>query len=260
MFSKLLPSLIVFTLTACAFPAAAQVATTQTRHKPQPYTAEFKITQVQTLPNGTKITSESTETNMRDSQGRTVNSVRLDKPTPEDKPYTYGSAYDPVDETRSRWDSRTGKATVTKTPPKEQRIGCWADESGIMRMNFYDRDHPAPVRPAQTQAPHHERTTEDLGNMAIQGLQAHGLRSTYTIPAGEVGNDQPIVTISEQWTARIAPGSSLEVRSVDEDPRTGTRTRELVNLTLGEPDASAFQPPAGYEVTVLELHQVACPQ
>jgi hypothetical protein len=260
MFSKLLPSLIAFTLTAFAFPAAAQVATTQTKHKRQPFTAEFKVTQVQTLPNGTTITGESTEINVLDSQGRAMNSVRLDKPTTEDKPYTFGNAYDSVDGTRSRWDSRTGKATVTKMPPKDQRVGCWADESGLMRMNFYDGDHPVPARAAQAQVPHHERTTEDLGNTTIQGLQARGLRSTYTIPAGEVGNDQPIVTISEQWTARIAAGSSLEVRSLDEDPRTGTKTRELVNLTLGEPDASAFQSPAGYEIKVLELHQVACPQ
>jgi hypothetical protein len=58
----------------------------------------------------------------------------------------------------------------------------------------------------------------------------------------------------------MAPSLGLEPRQTIEDPRIGKRTRELVNLTLEEPDPSLFQPPADYKVTTEELHPVACKQ
>ena len=97
----------------------------------------------------------------------------------------------------------------------------------------------------------------DLGSISIQGVEAHGRRITRTIAVGEVGNDQTIVAYEENW---IAPSLGLELRQNTEDPRTGKRTRELVNLTLEEPDPSLFQPPAGYNVTTEEMHQVDCKQ
>ncbi len=96
---------------------------------------------------------------------------------------------------------------------------------------------------------------EDLGTTTIQGVEARGTRTTTTIPAGEIGNDQPIVTTSEHWISR---DFGLVVREITDDPRTGKRTRELVSLDRGEPDIAAFQPPDGYDVTVEELHEVSC--
>jgi hypothetical protein len=58
----------------------------------------------------------------------------------------------------------------------------------------------------------------------------------------------------------MAPSLGLELRQSIDDPRTGKRTRELVNLTLEEADPSLFQPPADYNVTTEEMHQVACKQ
>ena len=50
-----------------------------------------------------------------------------------------------------------------------------------------------------------------------------------------------------------------EIRARD-STGIGKRTRELVNLTLEEPDPSLFQPPADYNVTTEEMHKVACKQ
>jgi hypothetical protein len=47
---------------------------------------------------------------------------------------------------------------------------------------------------------------------------------------------------------------------VTDDPRTGKRTRELVELSQSEPDPATFQPPEGYEVVTQELHEVPCQQ
>jgi hypothetical protein len=50
------------------------------------------------------------------------------------------------------------------------------------------------------------------------------------------------------------------LREVYDDPRTGRRTREVVGLTIGEPDLSLFQPPEGYEVVNEEMREVPCQQ
>ena len=89
------------------------------------------------------------------------------------------------------------------------------------------------------------------------GVEATGTRTTWTTPAGEDGNDAPLVRTDEIWRSREL---GLTVHSVVDDPRTGKVTRELVEVEQSEPDPAIFQPPADYEVKVQELHQVACPQ
>jgi hypothetical protein len=89
---------------------------------------------------------------------------------------------------------------------------------------------------------------ENLGTETVNGIEAHGRRTRTTIPAGGIGNDAPLARTVELWTA-IVPGlNGLLVREVNDDPRTGKTTRELTNLTRSEPDATVFQPPAGYEI------------
>jgi hypothetical protein len=87
------------------------------------------------------------------------------------------------------------------------------------------------------------------------GLEAHGVRMTITTPAGEVGNDRPLVRTTETWTA---PGLLFPLRQIMTDPRSGTETREVVSLDLSEPPVSTFQPPEGYEIQVDEMHEVPC--
>jgi len=40
---------------------------------------------------------------------------------------------------------------------------------------------------------------EDLGTQVVEGVVATGTRNTTTIPAGTIGNEQPILIVSEQW-------------------------------------------------------------
>ena len=87
------------------------------------------------------------------------------------------------------------------------------------------------------------------------GLEAHGTRMTITTPVGEVGNDKPLVHTNEIW---VAPGLPIPLRETTTDPRTGTRTSEVVSLDLSEPPVSTFQPPEGYEIHVDEMHEVPC--
>jgi hypothetical protein len=90
-----------------------------------------------------------------------------------------------------------------------------------------------------------ETVTEDLGVKDFHGVSAKGLRTTRTIPAGEEGNDQPLVVITETWMSKELGGVVMAVR---DDPRSGRTVTEYEDITRGEPDPSLFAVPAGYTV------------
>jgi hypothetical protein len=90
-----------------------------------------------------------------------------------------------------------------------------------------------------------EVNRESLGRQAIEGVEAEGTRVTYTIAAGKIGNERPIVTVNERW---YSPELQTVVLSKNSDPRTGETTYRLTNISRGEPDPSLFQVPADYTV------------
>ena len=222
------------------------------------YTAEFKITFVRTLPNGTTIKRESKEIEARDSSSRTFRQTVNTATGPNQSDNTMTFVHDPVDDTNTNWQSRTHEAVVQKLPPQDQRHGCWRNDAGTFSANF--GLHPSPQMPVATTVPQPplQPLSEDLGTTTIEGIEVHGRRITRTIPAGKIGNDQPLVTTNEIWSAPSLMG--LTLRSISDDPRNGKVTREVVHLDLGEPDQAIFQPPSDYKVQVQEMHQVPCEQ
>ena len=66
--------------------------------------------------------------------------------------------------------------------------------------------------------------------------------------AGAAGNDAPLVSTSEAWTAVAVGLNGLLVREIRDDPRSGKTTRELTSLSQNDPDPATFQPPEGYEI------------
>ena len=233
------------------------------------YTAEFKTVNVQTLANGTTITRETKEVRARDSQGRTL--VLTTQPQ-----FTNGRIQNPVDNTEIMWNSLpksdTKKASVIHLPPQDQRHGCWASDSRRMTIH-YDAGASAPgtrtggggeglagsilASGEVRETSKTEHTHASLGTTMIQGVEAKGVLLTTVIPTGQAGNDSPITTTQELWRM---PGFPFPLREVYDDPRTGRRTREVVGLTIGEPDLSLFQPPEGYEVVNEEMREVPCQQ
>ena len=267
---------------AASAPAVAQIGQSiggsAIPRQPAPYSATFKITTVQTLAGGTTITRESTETQARDSAGRRMNSRTENTFGSIQREFTFGNASDPVANTQSNWNSQSREARVIQLPPADaQHSGCWATDSGNWRMsqNVY-RPPAVPRAPASAATPARgggSATTgvsispagalsqvstqrEDLGVSTIMGVEVHGTRFTTTVPAGQMGNDRPIDTTQESWTA---PGLGLELRAVRDDPRSGKTTREVQSLDLGEPPISMFQPPEGYKMVTEQTHQVDCP-
>ena len=92
-----------------------------------------------------------------------------------------------------------------------------------------------------------EATTESLGTQTIEGVQAQGTRTTRTIPAGAIGNDQPIQIITERW---FSPDLQTVVMMKHSDPRNGETTYQLTGINRSAPDASLFEVPADYTVKV----------
>lgn len=92
-------------------------------------------------------------------------------------------------------------------------------------------------------------SVEDLGSQYVNGVSAHGVRVTTVIPAGAIGNDVELKSVSERWYSNDIHAL---VKSVTNDPRTGVYTYELTNIVRTTPDPTLFQIPAGYTVVSAE--------
>ena len=86
---------------------------------------------------------------------------------------------------------------------------------------------------------------EDLGEQVIEGVPAKGTRTTTVIPAGAIGNEQPITVASEEW---FSSDLKVLVMTKHVDPRSGETTYRLTGITRGEPDQSLFELPAGVTI------------
>ena len=80
----------------------------------------------------------------------------------------------------------------------------------------------------------------------INGVQATGTRVTRTIPAGQIGNAQPIQVVTETWRS---PDLQVPVMTKRIDPMHGNVVTQLTNIARAEPDPSLFQVPSDYTVT-----------
>ena len=97
--------------------------------------------------------------------------------------------------------------------------------------------------PAVMPAGHDANTP--LEHKVIEGLNVEGRRTTTTIPAGQIGNEQPITVTSEQWQS---PELSVLVFTRHSDPRTGESIYRLQNIVRAEPDRSLFMVPSDFEI------------
>jgi len=93
--------------------------------------------------------------------------------------------------------------------------------------------------------PNANEVKEQLGKQTIEGVEAEGTRTTVTIPAGEIGNERPIVIVSERW---YSPELQLLVMTRHSDPRFGETTYKLTNVNRAEPAKSLFEVPSDYTV------------
>jgi Surface antigen variable number repeat len=88
-------------------------------------------------------------------------------------------------------------------------------------------------------------SVDDLGTLTVNGIPARGTRLTTLVPVGAIGNDKEFHSVTERW---FSSDLNLLVKSVSTDPRFGTTTYELTNISRQAPDPSLFQVPADYRI------------
>jgi hypothetical protein len=200
------------------------IATTDATAARTAYTAEYKITVVRRLANGSTINDkDDTEIRAVDAQGREMSKQKLIRISPHSEGSTI-SVLDPVAHTRTFWDTFSKFATV-------QFMGkCSHAQNRAPRRASHLIDHDKPP------------VEEDLGVDTINGIEAHGTRTTTTLRA------LPFARVTERWTAVEAGLKGLTVREMTFDPRSGTWTRELTRFKQGAPDPALFSPPSDYEI------------
>jgi hypothetical protein len=220
--------------------------------KGAPYSATINNESVQTLADGNRIVQTNTGSVSRDSQGRT----RQDAALPAIGNLSAASAphlvfiQDPVAGT-SYTLNLTDK-TAWKNPMSPGGTGVpGAADSTFFIQTAIGPPLPPPPPPmialtkhlATDQPP--ETNTESLGSQTMEGVLVNGVRTTRTIPAGQVGNDRPISIVTEVWT-------SADLRTIisskRNDPRMGEQTFRLTNIVRAEPDPSLFTVPAEYKI------------
>ncbi|MBV8865360.1 MAG: hypothetical protein JO210_08185 [Acidobacteriaceae bacterium] len=223
-----------------------------------PYSAQATTERVQILADGNRIVQSTSGTVARDSQGR----FRKDEALPflsagktGDSPHMV-YIQDPVAGVQWNLDARmkiafkssfsaskmqgtATKGTVLVPPPIGQDRIWFTSE-----LPAPPSAHSRAIGKSQT-LPDTNVSKTDLGTQTVEGVPAQGTRMVRTIPAGEVGNEQPLFITTETW---YSADLKVLVMSKTNDPRMGETTYRLTDIQRAEPPASLFEVPEDYKV------------
>lgn len=204
-----------------------------------PYTATAVTETKQTLADGNTIDRQVQSIIYRDSQGRTRRETTFTGAGPlaaSGQPRSVIMIHDPVAATAYVLHPDKKTAEQLPTPPNG------AKKANNMQGRFEAR--------IQEEIASGALKKEDLGTQTITGMPAQGTRYTRTIPAGQIGNANAILIVSEQW---YSPDLQVVVKSTRTDPRFGQTTYTLTNIQRTEPATSLFAVPSDYSVTQAKM-------
>jgi len=193
-----------------------------------PYSAQAVTEHIQTLADGNTIHTTTTANVYRDSQGRTRREQEVGAVGPwaaEGGPHKVIAIGDPVGGSIYMLNPNSQVARQTPFPTHAQALR----EGGQVRQRRENLN----------------AKTESLSTQMIAGVAAEGTRITRTIPAGQVGNQAPIVITIERW---YSPELQTDVMRKEVNPQFGQTTFQLTNIVRAEPDASLFQVPSNYTI------------
>lgn len=210
-----------------------------------PYSADVVTESTQTLPDGNHIRQTSTSHVYRDSEGRTrveqslngLSAIAGSTTLPHvvfihDPVAGVSYALNPTDKTATR--------STIRAHGGGGRLGSTA-QPGDQVARPHARGAFGGPGPNSANV-----KTESLGKQTIEGVPADGTRTTMTIPAGQIGNEQPIQVVTERWYSADLHTVILSKRS---DPRNGDTVTRVTNLNRSEPSPTLFQAPADYKVS-----------
>jgi len=161
-----------------------------------------------------------------------------------------GALRDAAVEAARRWTFQPGEPETAAISYKFDGRAAVAGEL----LKVFESVKTGGAKPGEKSEEHHitivssdtpNAETESLGKQMIEGVEAEGTRTVRTIPAGQIGNEQPIQIVSERW---YSPELQVVVMTRSSDPRTGETTYRLTNINRAEPAATLFQVPSDYTV------------
>ncbi|HXN24480.1 MAG TPA: hypothetical protein VOA41_17205 [Candidatus Dormibacteraeota bacterium] len=215
-----------------------------------PFSAMAVSESTQTLADGTHISHKTATTVYRDGEGRVRKEVNLSAigPFATARGHSFVVISDPVAGTEYVLEPDhkiARKALVTasfhesgpKTEINAKMEALGAQPAGRPRGAIVPREWQGKAEG--------DAKTESLGTQSVNGISTVGTRTTHTIAAGEIGNDQPIKVVSERW---YSPDLQIVVMSKRSDPRFGDTTYTLTNIQRQEPGAAFFAIPTDYTV------------
>jgi hypothetical protein len=202
--------------------------------KGAPYSANAVTEVTQVLGDGNRIVNKNSSVLMRDSEGRTrmEETMGLLGRLPVDAP-TMILINDPV----------SGNSYTLETNSKTAHVLHYGGRPETLAFEKFKTDMKVQSDRSRTEIK--QANTEDLGSQEIEGVVAQGTRTTITIPAGQIGNERPLLITNEVW---FSPDLKIIVLSKRNDPRFGETVYRLTTINRAEPDPSLFQVPAGYSV------------
>lgn len=208
--------------------------------KNAPYSADVITESTQTLADGNHIRQSNTSHVSRDSEGRT----RLEQSLNGLAALAGGTSlphvvfiHDPV----ARQSYALNPAAKTATRSGMRGRGAGQSFAGDLRQGGRGRGGFGVRNPDSQNV-----KTESLGRQTVEGVVADGTRTTLTIPAGQVGNEQPIQIVTERW---YSPDLQTVILSKRSDPRSGETVTRFANINRSEPSSTLFQVPADYKVS-----------
>jgi hypothetical protein len=202
-----------------------------------PFSADRVTETARVLQDGNHINQVTRGKIYRDSEGRTRNESSTMMPGVEE--FQHVSINDPVQQVFIFFNTRGEKiatvhhmnsATHSVSPPPQGRVAVKP-----LGPRVSTEGRPCPVPPAP----------ENLGTRVIEGYTAVGTRRTHTIDAGKMGNEKPIITITDSWYSDELHEVLL---SETDDPQSGHHTTKLVNIQRIEPDPALFQVPPDFSI------------
>ncbi len=215
--------------------------------KGAPYSATAEAETVQTLADGNRIRNKTTTLVYRDGEGRT----RREVVGKEQSLPTEVFISDPASGVNYSLDTQRRVALKTQVNLQEldlEKMKFAAEmEMKQREMKRQTQAGGQVVRAEDEEIVKKKRqpVVESLGQQIIEGVLCEGRRATFTIPAGEAGNEQPITTVNEQWRS---PELQVYVLTKQSDPRTGETIYRLTNINRSEPDRALFEVPADYNI------------
>jgi hypothetical protein len=211
--------------------------------KNAPYSADTVTETTQTLTDGNRIRQSSTAKVYRDAEGRTRREQSLNALgglAPNSNLPQVVFINDPVAGFNYALNPRDRTATKSAVARPGRAL------YDFLRQQPADRNAANAGRRGRGGAARQDIKTESLGRQTIEGVPADGTRTTMTIAAGQLGNEQPIRIVTERW---YSPDLQTVVLSKRTDPRMGETVSKLVNISRTEPPNSLFEPPADYKLS-----------